>query len=280
MWRLTFAFACGLGACASVAIAGPPTGGAAATPAATISSVACRTDCAGPRAARPGSFLRLRGFAMRRVRTVIFLGDRGDRDDVIVPVAEATPHSVVVKVPAGAPPGRLRTRSANRGLSPPSRVGIEIAVPAAGAAEPPVPGPDGHVFPVRGPHDYGGPQSRFGAHRHGHSHQGHDVFAACGTPLVAARGGVVRWRAWHSRAGNYVVVAGDGTALDYVYMHLQSPSGLARGVRVATGQPIGAVGDTGAASGCHLHFELWSAPGWYEGGRPFDPLAHLRAWDV
>jgi murein DD-endopeptidase MepM/ murein hydrolase activator NlpD len=62
-------------------------------------------------------------------------------------------------------------------------------------------------------------------------------------------------------------------------MHLYAPTPFARGDRVYTGQQIGAVGQSGNARGCHLHFEMWGAPGWYEGGRPFDPLPSLMAWD-
>lgn len=136
-----------------------------------------------------------------------------------------------------------------------------------------------HKFPVRGLHDFGGPMAVFGTPRSGHTHQGQDVFAACGTPMVAARGGVVVFKAWHGNAGNYVVIRGDGNGADYAYMHLAAPALVERGTRVRTGQRIGDVGDTGNAQGCHLHFELWSPPGWYEGGEPFDPLPSLRTWD-
>ena len=136
-----------------------------------------------------------------------------------------------------------------------------------------------NIFPVRGRHDFGGAGARFGAGRAGHSHQGQDVMAACGTRMVAARGGRVKFKQYHSAAGNYIVIDGDGTEIDYVYMHLDQPSPFSEGDRVYTGQTIGAVGDTGNARGCHLHFELWSEPGWYDGGDPFDPLASLRAWD-
>jgi Peptidase family M23 len=136
-----------------------------------------------------------------------------------------------------------------------------------------------HVFPVRGRHDYGGAGAGFGSGRAGHSHQGHDVFAKCGTRMLAARGGRVQYAGYHGAAGNYLVIDGAGTDLDYAYMHMAEPSPFRAGDRVYTGQRIGSVGDTGNARGCHLHFELWGAPGWYDGGRPFDPLPSLQAWD-
>lgn len=137
-----------------------------------------------------------------------------------------------------------------------------------------------HIFPVRGRHSFGAGEAAFGAQRNGHTHEGHDVFARCGTPMVAARGGVVKLNRFERSAGNYVVIDGEGTDVDYVYMHLAQPSPLAKDARVLTGQPIGNVGDTGDANGCHLHFELWSGPGWYTGGAPGDPLPFLKAWDA
>jgi murein DD-endopeptidase MepM/ murein hydrolase activator NlpD len=136
-----------------------------------------------------------------------------------------------------------------------------------------------NIFPVRGPHDFGRGNAAFGAGRAGHRHQGQDTFAKCGTPLVAARGGKIQFKQYHAAAGNYVVIDAAGTDVDYVYMHLAEPTPFRPGDRVYTGQRIGSVGDTGNADGCHLHFELWSGPGWYDGGKPFDPLPSLQAWD-
>jgi murein DD-endopeptidase MepM/ murein hydrolase activator NlpD len=137
----------------------------------------------------------------------------------------------------------------------------------------------GAVFPVRGAHDFGGRGARFGAGRAGHAHEGQDVMAACGTPLVAARGGTVIYRGRHSRAGNYLVIRDAITGESHMYAHLRERALVAKGQRVATGQQIGVVGDTGSASACHLHFELWTAPGWYAGGHPVDPLPTLARWD-
>ena len=135
------------------------------------------------------------------------------------------------------------------------------------------------LFPIRGRHTYSMGAGRFGARRSGHTHQGQDVMAACGTPLIAARGGVVKAKKYHPAAGNYLVINGQNTGIDYGYMHLRTPSPLRVGDRVHTGDPIGVVGETGDATACHLHFEEWSSPGWYSGGRPFDPLADLKSWD-
>jgi murein DD-endopeptidase MepM/ murein hydrolase activator NlpD len=137
----------------------------------------------------------------------------------------------------------------------------------------------GYAFPVLGTHDYGGPADRFGAPRSGHTHQGQDVLAACGTPLVAARGGTVQYSGYEGNAGNYVVIDGKGTGNDFMYAHLAQPSPLKTGDQVRTGQPIGVVGETGDATACHLHFEIWTAPGWYQGGSPIDPLPYLEKWD-
>jgi murein DD-endopeptidase MepM/ murein hydrolase activator NlpD len=133
-----------------------------------------------------------------------------------------------------------------------------------------------HEFPVRGPHYFGEHAARFGG---GRGHQGQDVFAACGTPLVAARGGVVKFKQYHSRAGHYIVIDAVKTAIDYTYMHMREAALVDEGDRVHTGQLIGSVGQTGRASGCHLHFEMWTGPGWYDGGSPFDPLPSLLSWD-
>jgi murein DD-endopeptidase MepM/ murein hydrolase activator NlpD len=129
-----------------------------------------------------------------------------------------------------------------------------------------------HIFPVNGKHSYG---DGLGA---GRNHQGQDVFADCGTKLVAARAGKVEFNEYHSAAGNYVVIDGKKTDTDYAYMHLEAPSEVAPGEKVRTGQAIGRVGETGNASGCHLHFEMWDGE-WQRGGSVMDPRPHLKHWD-
>jgi len=173
--------------------------------------------------------------------------------------------------------GRLRLRVVAPAAPPAPATPPPPAPPAAN----PVPAPTAAgVFPVRGPWSFGGAGSGFGAARDGHLHQGQDIVAAEGTPVVAVRAGVISWRAYQaSGAGHYLVVHGaDGR--DYVFMHLRDGSLLVtKGSAVAAGQQIAQVGSTGASSGPHLHFEIWPA-GWYASktSQPIDPLPDLQAW--
>jgi Peptidase family M23 len=137
-----------------------------------------------------------------------------------------------------------------------------------------------HRFPLAGAFNFGSDGSRFGAPRSGHSHQGQDMAAAEGTPIVAPRGGTVTWVGYQAAAaGYYVVLSAAGEDRDYVFMHLQTGStAVEQGERVRTGELLGRVGSTGASTGPHLHFEIWAGE-WHDGGRPIDPLPHLRRWD-
>jgi murein DD-endopeptidase MepM/ murein hydrolase activator NlpD len=134
-----------------------------------------------------------------------------------------------------------------------------------------------HAYPIRGRHADRGPIGAFGVGRNGgRRHEGFDVNAACGTPVVAARGGVVV-RAGYDPVlyGNIVIVRGAHTRRDYWYAHLLRTPRLRAGDRVGTGQRIGSIGATGNARtiGCHLHFEIRSR------ATPIDPGPELHAWD-
>jgi murein DD-endopeptidase MepM/ murein hydrolase activator NlpD len=63
-------------------------------------------------------------------------------------------------------------------------------------------------------------------------------------------------------------------------MHLKKKAIPREGSKVKRGEKIGEVGDTGNASGCHLHFEKWTAPGYYEGGHASRSVTKaLKKWD-
>ena len=128
------------------------------------------------------------------------------------------------------------------------------------------------TFPLRAHHTYG---DGIGA---GRGHQGQDILARCGKKILAARPGRVRVVDYQgSGAGNYVVVK--GRDYDYVYMHMLRKPAVREGAKVRVGQKLGVVGSTGRSSACHLHFEMWSKPGWYRGGGIVNPKPFLKRWD-
>lgn len=250
----------------------PSLGGTEVPGQPTITAVDC-SDGTAAECVR-GAKLRIVGENLNGVERVRFLGGPGRADDRVARPQETTPHELSVVVPRQTRTGPVEVRSwtgsarvASVRISKGARRVVGQGLADAPTAE--------AVFPIRGDHEYGGSTGRFGG---GRGHQGQDVFAKCGTPLVAAMAGRVIKAAFQSRAGNYAVIQhtdGRSTA----YMHLRRPATVTVGDQVQAGAPIGEVGETGRASGCHLHFELWTAPGWYRGGRPIDPLATLRAID-
>ena len=244
-------------------------GGAAVAPdPPAVSSLKCAT---GDRRSCPrGEFLSIRGEGLRSVNAVVFVGGPGSADNSKALPRRRSPHRVLVQVPADAQTGRLRvvSRAAGNGST-----GRRLEV--IGEQPAPAPVAQAGVFPVRGSHSFGTATNRFGG---GRGHQGQDIFAGCGTPIVAAVGGEVTLASYHSRAGHYAVVtADDGTS--QAYMHMLRKPAVKAGQRVEAGAPLGSVGESGSAQGCHLHFELWAAPGWYRGGQPVDPLPSLKQWE-
>ena len=200
-------------------------------------------------------------------------------------VSRAVPFvaALAAAVPAGSParPGepaaaggddaaRPHGAGGNPLMRPSEAPGGDTPLPGARPA-PPAPDAVARAYPVDGPHRYGD-----GFHDRGGSHQGEDVMAACGTPLRAVRDVTVRRVATEAAAGRYVVLHDSGSGTDYVYMHMSAVD-VAAGDRVASGEKVGEVGRTGDATACHVHFEEWTAPGWYAGGHAKDPLPFLRS---
>lgn len=103
--------------------------------------------------------------------------------------------------------------------------------------------------------------SRYGP-REGGFHAGSDVAVSTGTPIRAAHAGTVAVVKYEAGGGGHYIVLNHGADIFTAYMHLQHRSPLQVGQPVSAGQRIGAVGETGDATGPHLHFEvhrgLWS----------------------
>jgi len=171
-------------------------------------------------------------------------------------------------------------------------VGTAVASPDPGPPKPPTkpkpPQLKRIVFPVLGSAEF---SNDFGAPRPQGSHQGVDILAPRHALALAAEPGRVRFYTGSSRAGCMLYLdAASGTT--YLYIHLNNdltdqndnrgscvngvafPRGLKSGARVAAGQPIGFVGDSGDANGVHPHLHFERHP---HGGRATNPYRYLLA---
>jgi murein DD-endopeptidase MepM/ murein hydrolase activator NlpD len=99
-------------------------------------------------------------------------------------------------------------------------------------------------------------------------HQGLDLAAPEGTPVLATADGIVTLAERSGDSGRLVVIQ-HGGGWETRYAHLRR-IGVERGQRVARGEQIGTVGRSGNASGAHLHYEVRCD------GLPLDPWPTLR----
>jgi murein DD-endopeptidase MepM/ murein hydrolase activator NlpD len=158
--------------------------------------------------------------------------------------------------------------------------------PAPVVAPPVAPAPDpgvtlSGVFPVAGPHSFGGADARFGAGRPGHTHEGQDVPADEGVPVVAPLAGTIVARDYQAKGAGYYLALDAADGRSFFFAHCQEGTfAVTLGQAVPAGQQLCRVGHTGDASGPHLHFEIWIG-GWRrtKDSHPVDPLAQLQAWD-
>jgi len=143
------------------------------------------------------------------------------------------------------------------------------------------------IFPVVGTVAY---TDDFGDARAGGRHEGNDILAARHAPAVAVEAGKVEFWTTSAQAGCMLYLRG-ASGTTYLYIHLNNDltsrndnrgqcvagtayaPGLKSGMRVAAGELIGFVGDSGDANGIHphLHFEVHP-----NGGAAVDPYSFLQ----
>jgi murein DD-endopeptidase MepM/ murein hydrolase activator NlpD len=105
-----------------------------------------------------------------------------------------------------------------------------------------------------------------------HFHQGIDIANAEGTPVHAARGGVIAFVGYNPYDGPdaaYMVVIGHSHGFETMYVHLEPRQLVHRGQYVSQGQLIGYMGNTGHSTGPHLHWQVNLH------GRPVNPRDYV-----
>jgi murein DD-endopeptidase MepM/ murein hydrolase activator NlpD len=105
-------------------------------------------------------------------------------------------------------------------------------------------------------------------------HTGTDIANACATPIYAAHAGTVIYAGWYGTYGNFILID-NGNGLSTGYAHIVNGGiRVHLGQGVAAGQNIAITGMTGAATGCHLHFEV------RRNGVAFDAVPFMRSQGI
>jgi murein DD-endopeptidase MepM/ murein hydrolase activator NlpD len=165
-------------------------------------------------------------------------------------------------------------------------IGQTLILPGAAGAPIPTPPPVVRT-PSKGPCNCSGPSNYSGGafawpvvgggnyisqgFRYGH--YGLDIAADYGSTVRAAAGGRVIFAGWKNNGGGYQVWISHGSGLYTTYNHMSAVT-VSSGANVGKGQQVGRIGQSGWATGPHLHFEVWIGPIW-NGGYRVNPLKYF-----
>ena len=106
-------------------------------------------------------------------------------------------------------------------------------------------------------------------------HKADDIASYSGTRVVPIRSGRVVFAGWKKNCGGYQVYVSHGNGLYSAYYHLRSES-VSKGQWVTKSQTqLGRVGESGCATGPHLHFEVWRGFPWSSGSYRVKPWSYI-----
>ena len=132
---------------------------------------------------------------------------------------------------------------------------------------------EGPFNPVVGAVDYGTASNAFGNAR-GRPHEGQDMLAAAGSPVISPSRSIVLETGSDGGRGNWASAYDPSRDLTFNFFHLQESASVEAGQRLDPGERIGRVGCSGSCSGDHLHFEIRRGEDPY--GETIDPLPFLQ----
>ena len=177
--------------------------------------------------------------------------------NLVVGQVLAIPGAIGKAIPTPKPPVSSSSSSSSSSGSSSGRSGSSRApVTYTGGA---------FAWPVSGGGNYISQYFHYG-------HYGIDIAADYGSSVRAAGGGTVTFAGWKNNGGGYQVWIAHGSGLYSTYNHMSAIS-VGSGQGVSEGQQVGRIGQSGRATGPHLHFEVWRGGVW-NGGSRVNPLAY------